>query len=74
MRGYPFSEGKALAILCHIPWNTLVEPVKWIPAKSGFASAVSVISESCDTHYFENKPTQKEKECCSTKCRIEFTC
>ena len=44
MRGYPFSDGKAWATLCHIPWNTFVEPVKWIPAKSGFASAVSVIS------------------------------
>ena len=31
--------GKASAILCHNPWKTPVEPVKWTPAKLGFDKA-----------------------------------
>ena len=27
----------------HMPWNTAVEPVKWMPARSGWFSATSPI-------------------------------
>jgi hypothetical protein len=29
----------------HMPWKTGVEPVKWIPARFGLASAVSPITD-----------------------------
>ena len=42
--GYDLSPGSALAISCQSPWKVEVEPVKCKPAKSGFESAIPVIS------------------------------
>ena len=38
-RGYPLYVPMFVPTLSHMPWKTSVEPVKWMPARSGLARA-----------------------------------